>query len=30
MITHIEIENYKSLHKLTLEVGRFNVWQIQL
>jgi len=25
MITHIEIENYKSLHKLSLEVGRFNV-----
>lgn len=25
MITEIEVENYKSLHKLKLEVGRFNV-----
>lgn len=25
MITHIEIENYKSLHQLSLDVGRFNV-----
>ena len=25
MITEIEIENYKSLHRLNLKVGRFNV-----